>query len=435
MESTVVVKDISAVEKQIEVTVPAETVASEMESFYGDLRKTAKIKGFRPGKVPRSILNQYYGKQVQNQVISKIISETYEHFIKEKELHPVSQPIIDNDKIEGGKDFTYTARVEVQPEIPLQDDYRGLEVEQETFVVTDDDVKRYLEELRNFHAQLRTIDPDRPIQHGDFVLLDLKGSIEGAPLKSGEMNDKLIEIKPDSFLPGFTSQLVGLRKGTNREIEVAVPDDYPEKEIAGKTILFAVAIKDIKEKITPPLDDNFARDMGEFETLTDLTDHVRKELIAREEQRVRTALYNSMVEKILQRIPFEVPSSLVERQTEYLINDARSRLRRQGVTIDSSTMINRELKESYRPIAEFQVRRSFLLEAIAKKENIDVTPAEIKEQIRQLASLGQNVSALLQSAEGEEARSQLRSKILEDKTLAFLAEQAHITHVEPKRES
>ncbi|HNU71715.1 MAG TPA: trigger factor [Thermodesulfobacteriota bacterium] len=433
MEPTITVKDISPVEKQIEVTVPAEMVSTEIDSFYSDLRKSVKIKGFRQGKVPRQILTQYYGKQVENQVVTKIIADTYERLLKEKDLRPVSQPIIDNNKLEGGKDFSFTARVEVQPEISLSGGYLDITVEQEKVAVTDEDVNRYLEELRNFHAQLTEVEPDRPIQQGDFVLLDYKGSINGVPLASGEAKDRLIEIKPDSLLPGFTNQLVGLRTGAARDIQVEVPEDYQDKELAGKTVVLEVAIKKIKEKVTPALDDSFARDMGEFETLAELKDHLQKELTAREEQRVRNLLHNALVEKILERNQFEVPASLVEKQVAYLINDARMRMRRQGLNIDSSAMIDRELKESYRPIAEFQVKRSFLLDAIAKAEGIDVTAAEIKEQLQNIAAMtGQSLSDL-QSAGEEEAKSHLRSRILEEKTLEHLAGKAQIVLVDAKK--
>ncbi|HNR12952.1 MAG TPA: trigger factor, partial [Thermodesulfobacteriota bacterium] len=350
-----------------------------------------------------------------------------------KDLRPVSQPIIDNNKLEVCKDFSITARVEVQPEIALSGGYLDITVEQEKVAVTDEDVNRYLEELRNFHAQLTEVEPDRPIQQGDFVLLDYKGSINGVPLASGEAKDRLIEIKPDSLLPGFTNQLVGLRTGAARDIQVEVPEDYQDKELAGKTVVLEVAIKKIKEKVTPALDDSFARDMGEFETLAELKDHLQKELTAREEQRVRNLLHNALVEKILERNQFEVPASLVEKQVAYLINDARMRMRRQGLNIDSSAMIDRELKESYRPIAEFQVKRSFLLDAIAKAEGIDVTAAEIKEQLQNIAAMtGQSLSDL-QSAGEEEAKSHLRSRILEEKTLEHLAGKAQIVLVDAKK--
>ncbi len=435
MEPTVTVKDLSAVEKQIEVTVPADMVAEEVNSLYEDLRKSVKLKGFRKGKVPRSILTQYYRKQVEAQVINKIINDTYEKLIKEKQIHPVSQPIIDNEKLEQGKSFTYTARVEIQPEISLEGGYEGLEVEKEVVNVTEEDVDRYLEELRNHHAQINAIESDRPVQQGDFVVVDYTSAIDGEPIKSGAAKERIIEVKQNSFLPGFTSQLVGLRKGTNREITVSLPEDYAEKEIAGKTITFDLTIKDIKEKIVPQLDNNFARDMGEFETLEDLKEHLKKEVTASEEQRVKSALHGSLIKRIIEKNPFDVPYSLVEKQTEHLINDARARMRAQGLALDSSTMLNRELKESYRPVAEFQVKRSFILEAIAQKENLDVTPAEIKEQIKQLpTSTGADVNALLQGPRGQEVQNQIRKKVLEDKTLAFLEGKASILEKESSKQ-
>lgn len=434
MDLQITVNDLSTVEKQIQVTIPANMIDQEMDKYYGNLRKSVKIKGFRPGKVPRSLLERFYGKQANTEVLTNLINETFKDAIKEKNLHPVSQPIVNNDKFEKGKDFTYTARVEVPPSIELKGDYLGLEMEQETIQVREDDVDKHLEEMRDFHAQLKAVEPDRPIRAGDFVVLDFSTYIEGIPLKGGIVKDKLIEIKPEAFLPGFTNQLIGLRREATREITITLPEDYKEKELAGKNITFHVTIKEIKEKIIPSLDDNFARDMGEFETLSELREQVRKEITAREEQRVRSILYTNLVQKIVENNPFEVPHSLIEKQTAYLISEARSRLIKQGIQIDSSTTaVNRELSEAYRPIAELQVKRSFILEEIAKKEGIAVPPSEIKEYLDKVAAAtGQNVHAIPDLEEREEAKKHIASRLLEEKTLAFLTERANITVVAKK---
>ena len=433
MNPKVSIKDISNVEKQIEVTIAADTVAEELDNCYRTLRSSVKIKGFRPGKTPRSVLERFYGKQAETEVLNKLINDSFQEIIKEHNINPVSQPIIDNDKLKSGQDFTYRARVEVAPEISLHEDYLDLEAEQEKVNVTDEVVDNYLNELRNFHSQLKNPEADRPIGSGDFVLLDFAGSIEGIPLQGGEGKDKLIEIKPEGFLPGFTDQLTGLTPGTKKEITITVPDDYTEKELSGKTINFQVNIKEIKEKIIPPLDDNFARDMGEFETLADLKKQLKKDIILREERRVRSLFYDNIIQKIIENTPFEVPPSLVEKQTEYLIQQSRSRMNEQGMKIDSSTVVNRELKETHRPIAESQVKRSFLLQAIAAKEEITVSPAEIKKELDNLAaSSGGQLKNLTEGPRQEELQQHIKEKVLEDKTLAFLAEKTKIKVVDNK---
>jgi len=431
MEETnlsITVKDINPVEREIQVIVPADTVTREVDKCYLTLRKSVKIKGFRPGKVPRSVLERFYKKQVENEVVQKLVNETFQNALKEKDIRALSQPVIDNQKLEAGKDFTYTARVDVPPKIDLPDSYIGLEVEEEKLDITENDVDRYLEEMRNFHAQLNTVDSDRSIRSGDYVLIDYTGTIEGVPLKEGEVKDKLIEIKPDSFLPGFTSQMLGLRKGANRAITVTLPEDYEQKEIAGRTLAFQVAIKEIKEKIVPPLDDSFARDVGEFETLAELREQVKKELTIREQQRIENALHAAIIKRILDDTPFDAPPSLVNKQTEFLILQARAQMQRQGLRLDSSTMINRELRDVYRPMAEFQVKRSFVLEEIAQREGIKVEESEIQERLKLLAvARSQNPSGAPGGSDSEEAREQVKTKVLEDKTLDFLKGKAHIT--------
>ncbi|HPD60438.1 MAG TPA: trigger factor [Thermodesulfobacteriota bacterium] len=420
------VKDISTVVKQLEVTISADSISNEIEKVYFDLRKTAKIKGFRPGKVPRTVLEKFYKKQVEGEVVSKLISDSYEAAIKEKNILTVSPPLIDTPKFVPEQDFTYTARVEVAPTLDLKGGYLGIEAEQEKLEITEEDVNKYLEEIRDYHAHLKAVEEDRSIRSGDFVVIDFTGSINKEPLKGGKVQDRLIEITPESFFPGFTNQLIGLRPGANREIVVTPPEDFEQKELAGKTITFDVTIKEIKEKITPSLDDNFARDVGEFETLDALKDHLRKEITRREEKRIRSTLYNNLLQKILVNNPFDVPPSLVERQTEFLIYHARAQMANQGIKIDSSTMINRELKEVYRPIAEFQVKRSFLLAEIAKREGIEVDPSEIKAY---LENMPPHAEENTEPQSGQEAKDQIKAKVLEEKTLAFLAEKAKLNLV------
>jgi len=436
MENTdlsITVEDINTVEKQIQVTIPADTVAKELDKYYLTLRKSVKIKGFRPGKVPRSILEKFYKKQVETEVIQQLVNDTYQSALTEKNIRAVSQPIIDNQKLEAGKDFAYTARVDVPPKIDLPDTYIGLELDEEKLEVSEADVDKYLDEMRNFHSQLNTLDSDRPISSGDYVLIDYTGAIDGVPLKEGAAKDKLIEIKPDSFLPGFTNQMLGLKPGVTREITVTPPEDYAQKEIAGKTLVFQVTIKEVKEKIVPPLDDNFARDVGEFETVAALREQVEKELTIREEQRIQNALHTDILKKVLDETPFDAPPSLVNKQTEFLIQQARSQMDRQGLQVDSSTMINRELQEAYRPMAEFQVKRSFVLEEIARREGIEVAESETQERLKILnAARSQNPEGAAGGTDTEEAREQINARILEDKALAFLKEKAHITMVDKK---
>ena len=433
MELKTEVKEVSSVVKQIEVTIPAENITNELDKYYVDLKKAVKIKGFRPGKAPRAVLERLYKKQVENEVIGKLINETYETALKGKSINPVSPPIIDSPKFEPKKDLTYTARVEISPQIDLKESYFDLELEQEKLEITEDNVNKYLEDIRNYNAQLKAVEKERSVQSGDFVVIDFSGDIDGAPLKGGKVQDQLMEIKPDNFLPGFTNQLIGLKPGTDRELTISLPEDYKQKELAGKTLNFQVRIKEIKEKIIPTLDDNFARDAGEFETLADLKEHLRKEITRREEEQIKIGLYNNLLQKILENNPFEVPPSLVEKQTEYLISQARAQMSRQGLKVDSSTMINRELKESYRPVAEFQVKRSFLLADIAAREGITAEPSDIKTYIEKLGGPGGESFNLQQG--GEEAKEQIKAKVLEEKSLAFLAEKAKITLVDRKNNS
>lgn len=431
MDLSITVNELSTVERQLQITVPAATVSRKLDEYYQGLGRTVRLKGFRPGKIPRAVLERYYKKQVESEVTGKLINESYQNALAEHNISPVSQPIIDSPKLELGKDFSFTARVEVAPVVDLQGGYLGIEVEQEKLSVTEEDVERYLEEIRHFHAQLETVKTERQIQPGDFIVIDYTGHVDGVPLQEGEVKDRLLEVKPDSFLPGFTNRLIGLHTGDSREVTLTVPDDFEQKEIAGKTLTFQVAVKEIREKVVPPLDDQFARDVGEFESLAELREKIREEITTRETRRIENALRQDLIQEILKRNPFEVPPALVAQQTEYLIYQARVQMQRQGLPIDSSSMINRELRESYRPMAEYHVKRSFLLAEIAKREGIELAPEEVKEHVAKLAGeMGRSASAFSEADGDDQGKERLKARLLEEKALAFLTEKAHIKVVE-----
>ena len=247
------IEDISGVKKKVHVEIPEDQVAQEINAIYEDLKKTAKIKGFRPGKVPRQILERYYKDYVKGEALQKLIQETVPKAFEDSNLHPVSTPVIDPQELEIGKPFQYSAIIDTKPDFKMEG-YLGLNIEGKREDVKDEEVEERVKSLQNLYANLKAIPEPRPIQNGDFVILDYEATMDGKPLEEGKATDYTVEVGSGRFIQAFEEKLVGVKPEEEKEIEVSFPEDYGYKKWAGKSVTFHVKVKEIKEKILPPLD-------------------------------------------------------------------------------------------------------------------------------------------------------------------------------------
>ncbi|MDO9125176.1 MAG: trigger factor, partial [Deltaproteobacteria bacterium] len=309
----VTVEEISSINKKINIEIPLEQVTKEVESFYQQVGKQAKIKGFRPGKIPRGILERHFKDYVKSEVIQKLIQETYTAALSEKDLHPVSPPVIDPGELESGKPFQYSATVEVKPEIKIEG-YIGLNIEGKKESAKEEEVEERLKGLQNLHAQLKTVPELRPVQSGDHVIIDYEARMDNKPLEEGKAVDFTVEVGGGRFIPALEEKMIGLKPEEEREIEVPFPEDYGYKKWAGKTVSFFVKVKEIKEKVLPSLDDEFAKDLGDYASLEDLKAKLKEEIEKEKELMLDRQLKDQMIEQLIQANSFEVPESMVVEQ-------------------------------------------------------------------------------------------------------------------------
>jgi len=423
------VEEISSIKKKVNVQVPEDQVTKEVDSFYRELGRKAKIKGFRPGKAPRNILERYFKDYVKAEVIQKLIKDTYPTALSETNLYPVSNPMIDPGDLESGKPFQYSATIEVKPEIKLEG-YLGLNIEGKKEEVKDEEVEERLKGLQNLHANLKTIQEARPIQNGDFVIVDYEARMDGKPLEEGKAIDLTVEVGSGRFIPAFEEKLVGLRLGEEREIEVSFPEDYGYKKWAGKTISFHVKIKETKEKILPILDDEFAKDLGDYSSLEELKVKLREEIERDKKLVLDRQLKDQMVDQLLQKSTFEVPESLVEEQAKALVSDIKLRLATQGMTIDTLGVSEGKLQEDYRMTAMRQVRTFLILEKIAGQEGITVTDEEVENRIKEISErTHQKFDVVKRYYEKNGLIPEVKAGIMNEKTLNFLLEKANINFI------
>jgi trigger factor len=423
----VTVEEISSIKKKISVEIHVDQVTKEVESFYQQVGKQAKIKGFRPGKIPRDILERYFKDHVKSEVIQKLIQESYPAALSEKDLHPVSPPVIDPGELESGKPFQYSATVEVKPEIKI-DGYIGLNIEGKKESAKEEEVEERLKGLQNLHAQLKTVPELRPIQSGDHVIIDYEARMDNKPLEEGKAVDFTVEVGSGRFIPALEEKLVGLNLEEEKEIEVPFPEDYGYKKWAGKTVPFLVKVKEIKEKVLPPLDDEFAKDLGDYASLEDLKAKLKEEIEKEKELILDRQLKDQMIEQLIQANSFEIPESMVVEQAKALVSDTKLRLAGQGIALKNLNIPEEKLQEDYREVAQKQVRTYLILEKIAAQEGITVTDEEADERLQSISErTHQKFDVVKRYYEKNGLIPELKTGILTDKTLTFLLEKANIS--------
>jgi trigger factor len=413
-------------EKKIFFEIPKDVVSREVESQYKILNRNAKLKGFRPGKVPRSILERYYRTQVETEVVSKLIEDSYEKAVEEYHLSPVSAPQVLDRTFEAGQDFKYTVTVEVKPEVSVVG-YRGLAVEKPAVGVTEEEVEAGLKMVQDSHAQLKPVETDRPLQEKDFAVIDFEGSLDGKPLEGWKVKDHLVEVGSNTLVGGLDQRLVGLPVNRDQDLVIPLPEDYPRKELAGKEVRVRVRAKEIKEKLLPALDDELAKEAGDFQTLQELKDRLRKNLEEQKQAQAAQIAKEKLLDLLREKHPFSVPKSMIEGQVDNIMARTESRLARQGMKFDTAKLDAQKLRESLVPSAEKEVRGSLILEKVAEMETITVSEAELQQRLEQLAAqMNQRVEAVKSQFEKKDRLEELRAVIREEKTLDFLLSQANL---------
>ncbi|MDN5347258.1 MAG: trigger factor [Clostridia bacterium] len=386
MKSTVEKLDRNRVVLEVEVEEPQ--VARAIDQAYKKLVRQVNIPGFRKGKVPRFIFERYVGKEpLYSEAIEIIIPHAYQEALAENKIEPIDMPQFEIVQVEEGRPFIFKATVEVKPEVKLGL-YKGLEVTKPEVKVTEEDIDRYLKELQERYAEMVVVE-EGPVQVGDLVSIDFSTVVNGEERPDLEGKDQLVEIGSQMFIPGFEEQLVGSKVGEEREIKITFPEDYRDKELAGKEAVFRVKVLGIKRKELKPIDDEFARDVSECENLAELREDIRRRLLKAREEAARAAVRNQAVAKAVEGAEVELPQVLVNRRLDVLVNELELNLRIQGLKLDKfladSGKTMEELRSELRPRAELEVKRDLVLEAIAKAEGIEVTHEDLEQEIERLA--------------------------------------------------
>ncbi len=424
---------------KLEIEVDAGEVDSALDKAYRKVVKKVNLPGFRKGKVPRKILEARFGQEVLHEdALEELVPPAYEKALDESGIDPINQPEFDLVQIEEGKPLLFNAIVEVLPDVELGE-YKGLEAEQEEVEVDDMQVDHHLYMLREQNARLVPRE-DRPAQHGDLLLIDFKGYVDGEPFEGGEAENYSLELGSQSFIPGFEDQLVGVNLDEETEVTVNFPEDYRNEELAGKEAVFTVKIKQIKEKQLPELDDEFVKEISEFETLEEMKADLKEKMLKNAEEQSKTKLEESLIEKVTEASEVKLPDVLVERQIERMMGDMENYLRQQGLGMDQflelSGKTREELQEENRPEAERRTKANLVLDAIVKKEGISVEDSEVDDKISGIAEEHNDDFERVKGILEKQGRlPAIKEEMRIRKAVDLIVENANITMVKKEQES
>jgi trigger factor len=374
---------------KLEIEIAAPDVDTALAKSYRQVVKKINLPGFRKGKVPRRILESRFGPEILHEdALEMLVPDAYEAALKEADLDPINNPEFELLQIEESKPLIFNAVIEVLPSVELGE-YRGLEVEQERAEVDDIQIDHHLYMLREQNARLVPRE-EGPVNKGDLVQIDFKGYVEGELFEGGEAEDYSLEIGSGSFIPGFEDQLIGAVQDEEREIKVTFPEHYRKQDIAGKEATFKVVVKQIKEKQLPELDDEFVKEVSEFETLAEMKADLKEKLLKNAEDQSRAKLEEVLIEKVSATAAVEPPKILVDRQIDRMVGDLENYLRYQGMGLDQFLELSGkdkdEVREERREEAEKRTKANLVLDAIAKKEGITADDSELKEKIEEIAT-------------------------------------------------
>ncbi len=421
-------REESSVVRSLEVEVDASLVKRAFARSYRDLAKQVRVRGFRPGKTPRSVLEKLYGASVTEQVEQTLVAQTLPDAVEQSGLRPVTEPAIEASLVRENETFQYTARLEVRPEVVLPE-IRGLSGQRRKVDVQDSDVDRELESLRQRNAPLLEEPEGCTVEQGHVLSIDFVGRIDGKPFEGGSGRGVELDVGSGRFLPGFEEQLIGARAGDDRQVEIQFPDDYGSPTVAGKQGVFSVHVADIKRRHVPDLDDEFAKDLGDFETLEDLRERIRSDLTTALLDQANTGLRSSLVDALIERTPFDVPPGLVAQELERQLGAARRRLENSMPEAGLESQLER-WKEEWRERAEREVRERLLLDAVAQAEALEVDDQAVEARIEQAAAgQGTDAATLRRSVGDEDLERAMRGQLMDERALDFLVAEAKIEEI------
>lgn len=421
-------KTNNANEVKLEITVEAEKFDEAIKKVYFKSAKYFNIPGFRKGKAPMQIVEKYYGKEIfYEDAFNEVAQEALEEAVKENELEVVSRPDIEVKQIEKGKDLIFTAIMQTKPEAKLGK-YKGIEIEKIEYNVTDEDIEHELSHMQEHNSRMISVD-DRPVESGDVATIDFEGFVDGVAFDGGKAEGHDLEIGSNTFIPGFEDQVIGMKIDEEKEIKVTFPEEYFSKDLAGKEAIFKVKVHEIKKKELPTLDDEFAKDVSEFDTLKELKEDIKAKQQKQNDDKTKYETQDAVIKAVCKNVEVEIPSGMIEMEIENMMKDIEQRLSYQGLKLEQYLQMMgktiEDMKKEYEPQAIEGIKSRLVLEAVIKAENIEVTDEEIDEKLKEMAkNYGKENDE--EFSKNENVRKYIKEGLTSEKAIEFLVKNAKI---------
>jgi len=432
----VTVKDVSTVKKILSIEVPEKDVVQELDNAYKTLKKNAKIKGFRPGKAPRSVLERYYKQDVHNDVTSKLLQDSFIAALKETELSIVGQPQLDPPSLDEKGPYKYEATVEVKPELGALD-FKGLKLQKNLYEVSDEEIDTQLKLLQKNLAKREPITEERPVQEDDFVSIDYQGFKDGQPfVETQKTNNFTMKVGAGSILKEFDEQIIGMQPGASREIQVKFPEDYFNDKLANHEITFQTTVNEIREEKLPEIDDEFAKELGQYENLDAVKKAITDNLQQGYDKRVEHELNEQIFEALIAKTEFELPESMVEYELEGIVEEAERSFAYYNKSMEEAGLSKEKLSEQYRGTAEKQVRRHLILGQIVDQEKLTLADGELEKGFEEIAASVNQPAEQIRSyyQQNSDKLAMFKHTLLEKDAIKLIIENSTIENVEPQKE-
>lgn len=418
------IKEINSCMKELDIEVSSEIVNREYQNAYNTLNKRVKISGFRKGKAPRKILERYYKSNVESDVLQKLVSDSYLKIVEENKIEALGQPKIDNVELEMDKPLRYTATVEILPKIEVSE-YKGLEFTKKIIKVSEKDVDEELQRLREQSAKFE-VNEQKSIEKHDYVVLSFDRFINNVLDEEGRKENLSLSIGYNMTYPELEQELIGMKKGEEKEIEISFPKDF-KKKIAGKEVKFKVRIDEVKKRILPDLDEDFAKEVGDCNNLDELINKLKEEMVKSEQYRAEALLKQEVIDKLVELNNIEVPQILIDERVRLMFFETQKRLKYQGIKLEDAAIELDKVKEPFIGPATTEVKGDLILDRIAEIEDVSVSDEEVEKRVKEISkSMNQNYLVFKQQLIENKGIDKLKDNLKREKTLDFLLNHSKI---------
>ena len=414
-------------EVKLSFVVEAEKFEEAMKKVYTKTAKYFNIPGFRKGKAPIQLVERQYGSEIfYEDAFNELVPEVYDAAIKENNVEAVSKPNIDITQMEKGKDLIFTATVQTKPEVKLGK-YKGIEIKKIEYNVSEEDINHEIGHMQEKNSRLVSVD-DRPVENGDITVIDFEGSVDGVPFEGGKAEGHELEIGSNTFIPGFEDQIIGMKVDEEKDIKVKFPDEYFSKDLAGKDAIFKIKLHEIKKKELPKLDDEFAKDVSEFDTLEELKNSIKEKIDVENKNKEKYETEEEAIKTVCENTEIDIPSGMIEVEIDNMVKDIEGRLSYQGLKLEQYLQMVGKTEEDMRKEFEDQAKKSvksrLVLEAVVKAEKLEASEEEVGEKIKEMAKQYNRPEDELLA--NEQLRSYIAESMKTEKAIEFIVKNAKI---------